>query len=90
MEHRMTIELGEIWHPAPGVNQLNLSLGRGVNVPLDEAVTRFNAISGVKCAGAAMGMWPRGHIDLGLASAILTTELRADLIAVCEELLRIG
>ncbi|HKX73488.1 MAG TPA: hypothetical protein VJM32_05715 [Candidatus Saccharimonadales bacterium] len=86
----MTVDIGEIWHPSQGVNQLNLSLGRGVNVPLETAIAQFQAVDGVKGAGAAMGMWGRGHIDLSLSSADLPPELRAKLQAVCDELLRIG
>ncbi len=86
----MAITLGEVWQPTTGVNQLNVSLGRGVNVPLDEAIRRFTAVDGVEGAGAVGGMWPRGHIDLKLSGPEWTAKLRSDLIGVCQALLRDG
>lgn len=88
--HLMAIVIGDVWQPSPGVNQLNINLGRGVNVEIDEAVRRFTAVPGVEGAGAVGGMWPRGHIDLKLASSEWTARLRSDLIGVCQALLRDG
>ena len=82
------IELGPIWHPSPGVNQMNVSLGRRVNMSLDEVIRRFRAVPGVTGAGAAGGMWLRGQIDLKLESAAWTNKLRADLVRVCQAILR--
>lgn len=86
----MTIEIGEVFHPSPGVNQLPVSLGRGAQMPLPEAIALFRAVPGVKGAGAIGGMWPRGHIDLSLETDRVDADLRFKLVGVCQQILAAG
>jgi hypothetical protein len=86
----MTIEIGEVWHPSRGVNQASISLGRRVNLTLNEAICRFEVVPGVDGAGATGTMWERGHIDLKLSRPEWTSDLRANIARVCQGILRDG
>ena len=86
----MAIEFDPLIHPAPGVNQLGVSLGRGAQMPLPDAIALFEAVPGVKGAGAIGGMWPRGYINLSLESPVVSAELRHALVGVCQQILAAG
>ena len=91
----MAIEIGDVFHPRPGVSQVPVTLGtnRTPNMPVAAVTELLASIPGVKSWGTIGTMWSRGKFDILLSDgnsdkmpALLVARIRQ----VCQRIVDAG